>query len=161
MGALVRIAAAIALGRPVQAASVSRTQLVAHLCLGLHTVDPKPDHFASDFQAIEVLNAGDYAENFELYLDLIGRGYAVTLTGVSDAHGYRNGVGENLTWLHAAVDAPGALTDAILSTKMQEGQTIVSRGPFLDVRIDGVWAPGSTVTGTQIVDVTVEATSFV
>ena len=121
----------------------------------------KPDFFATDFQAIEVLNAGSYSEALELYLDLIGRGYTATPTGVSDAHGYRNGVGENLTWLPAGVDTPGALTDALLSARMREGQTIVSRGPFLDVRINGAWAPGTTVTGSQVLDVTISGPSFV
>jgi len=121
----------------------------------------KPDHFSDDFQAIEVLNDGYYAENLDLYLDLIARGYSVTPTGVSDSHGYRNGVGANLTWLPAGTEVPGDLTDRTLATKMHDGQTIVSRGPFLDVRIDGTWAPGDTFVGSQTLEVNVHAASFV
>lgn len=121
----------------------------------------KPTHFASDFQAIEVLNDGRYDENLALYLDLIGRGYEATPVGVSDAHGYRSGVGENLTWLPAGVDSPGAFTDAILTRTMRAGQTIASRGPFLDVRIGDTWAPGATFTGAQTLDVSIIAPSFV
>jgi len=121
----------------------------------------KPDHFATDFQAIEALNDGEAGEFTELYLDLVSRGYVVTPTGVSDAHGYRNGVGENMTWLPVGVDEPAQLTNALLSEKMRERNTIVSRGPFVDVRIGGMWAPGQTFVGTQQLDVDVTAPSWI
>jgi hypothetical protein len=121
----------------------------------------KADFYADDFQAIEVLNDGEYEEFFELYVDLINRGYTVTPTGVSDSHGYRNGVGLNLTWLPVSVSAPADLTDPILVRTMREGQTVVSRGPFLDAQINGVWAPGATFTGNQTLDVTVHGPEFV
>ncbi|HCH65587.1 MAG: hypothetical protein CL927_18220 [Deltaproteobacteria bacterium] len=121
----------------------------------------KPDHFAEDFQAMEVLNDGRYGAALELYLDLIGRGYSVTPTGVSDSHSYRGGLGSNLTWAPVGVDAPASLTDAALARAIREGQTIVSQGPFLDVRVDGTWAPGLTFTGAKLLDVSIVAPSYV
>ena len=121
----------------------------------------KPDHFATDFQAIEALNDGETGEFLQLYLDLVSRGYTVTPIGVSDAHGYRNGVGENMTWLKVDVDHPRDLTDSLLTEKMLERGTIVSRGPFVDVRIGGAWAPGQTFVGAQVIDVDVLAPSWI
>ena len=121
----------------------------------------KPSHFSEGFDAIEVLNDGEHGEFFALYLDLISRGYSTVPTGVSDAHGYRNGVGENLTWLPVGLDSPADLTDAALVAAMRAGGTCASRGPFLDVRVDGDWAPGTTVTGSPALDVAITAASFV
>jgi len=121
----------------------------------------KPDHFATDFQAIEALNDGESGEFTQLYLDLVSRGYVVTPTGVSDSHGYRNGVGENMTWLPVGIDHPADLTNALLSEKMRERSTIISRGPFIDVRIGGDWAPGQTFSAGQTLDVEVLAPSWI
>jgi hypothetical protein len=85
----------------------------------------------------------------------------VTAVGVSDAHGYRNGVGENLTWLSVGVTSPDQLTDAALTEALHAGRTVVSQGPFLRAEIDGAWAPGTTHTGSQTLTVDVEAASFV
>jgi hypothetical protein len=121
----------------------------------------KPDFFASDFQAMEVLNDGEHEDYMPYYLDLVGRGYEVLPIGVSDSHGYRNGAGLNLTWLPLGIDTPSALTNAVLIEGLQAGGTIASRGPFLDVRVGGAWAPGATFTGAQTLEVTVHGPSHV
>lgn len=121
----------------------------------------RPSHFSERFDAMEVLNDGQYDEFLPFYLDLTARGYTPTPTGVSDSHGYRNGQGENLTWLAAGVDDPADLTDALLVETMRARRVIVSRGPYLEVTVGGAWAPGQTFDGEQRVTVDVVAPSFV
>ncbi len=119
------------------------------------------DRWSDRFTAMEVLNDGETDEFFRLYLDLVSRGKVVTPIGVSDAHGYRNGVGENLTWLSIGFEDPGQLTDETLTEALHARRTVVSQGPFLRAEIGGVWAPGGTYTGAQTLTVDVEAASFV
>lgn len=120
-----------------------------------------PDRWTERFTAMEVLNDGAFDEYFPLWLDLIARGYDVTPVGVSDAHGYRNGTGVSLTWLDAGVDAPADLSDDILREAMHDGRVMISRGPFLDARVEGAWAGGQTFTGPVTLEVDVLAASFV
>ncbi len=120
-----------------------------------------PDHFSEGFDVIEVLNDGQYAEFFVLWLDLVARGYNTTPVGVSDSHGYRNGVGENLTYLPLTVSQPSDLDPSDLADALREGGTLISRGPFLDVRVGSDWAPGSTFAGSPTLTVDVQAASFV
>ena len=39
--------------------------------------------------------------------------------------------------------------------------TVASRGPYLDVRVDGAWAPGQLFVGSTSLDITVHAPSFI
>ena len=71
------------------------------------------------------------------------------------------GVGENLTWLPLARSPDGSLDNATLSRSLREGGTIVSRGPFLDVRVGDDWAPGQTYEGAVSLDVDVRSASWV
>ena len=105
------------------------------------TVD-SPEHWSSDFVAMEVLNDGDYEEYLPNYISFISRGLTPTAVGVSDSHGLDNGVGDNFT----LVPATNA-TEAIAAIRSQ--QTVVSRGPFVMASIDGQWAPGKTYSGSQ------------
>ena len=120
-----------------------------------------PDKFSEGFDAMEVLNDGQYDDFFPFYVDLNRRGYGVIAIGVSDSHGYRNGVGENLTWLDVGLDDPADLTNAALTDAMRERRTVVSRGPYLDVRSGGAWAPGQLLTGSVTLTVDVLSASFV
>ena len=121
----------------------------------------RPSHFSERFDAMEVLNDGQYDNFLPFYLDLTARGYEPTPTGVSDSHGYRNGQGENLTWLAAGTDDPAELTDALLVETMRAQRLIVSCGPYLEVTAGGAWAPGQTLTGAQALSVEVFSASFV
>jgi hypothetical protein len=112
------------------------------------------DHWSADFDAMELLNSGDYVENFPYFLDLVNRGKQVTPVGVSDSHTHTSGgVGLNLTFL----DIGGAFSDIdddALRAAMARRATVVSHGPYIDARIDGTWAPGAEVgPGTLSVDV--------
>jgi len=121
----------------------------------------RPSHFSERFDAMEVLNDRQYDEFLPLYLDLVSRGYEPTPTGVSDAHGYRNGQGVSLTWLDAGIAEPSALTDALLIETMRARRVVVSRGPYLEVTAGGQRVPGQTLTGAQTLRVDVHAASFV
>ena len=121
----------------------------------------RPSHFSERFDAMEVLNDKQYDDFLPLYLDLVNRGYEPTPTGVSDAHGYRNGQGVSLTWLDAGVEEPGALTNERLIERMRARRVVVGRGPYVEVTAAGQWAPGQTLTGTQTLRVDVHAASFV
>jgi hypothetical protein len=104
------------------------------------------DHWSEDFQAIEVLNDGDYEENMEAYLALLSFGYVRTPVGVSDSHSHRGGVGENGTFLHTGGDLSD-FNDDVLRESIGKAATVVSRGPYIDARVDDVWAPGQTFSG--------------
>ena len=101
-----------------------------------------PEHWSSDFVAMEVLNDGDYAEYLPNYISFVSRGLTPTPVGVSDSHGLDNGVGDNFT-LVPATNAEAAIT------AMRAQRTVVSRGPFVLATIDDQWAPGNTYIGTQ------------
>ena len=106
--------------------------------IGSGAID-SPEHWSSDFVAMEVLNDGDYEEYLPNYISFISRGLTPTAVGVSDSHGLDNGVGDNFT-LVPATNADEAIT------AMRAQQTVVSRGPFVMASIDGSWAPGNTYT---------------
>lgn len=120
----------------------------------------RPDAWSPDFDAMELLNSGDWASNLPYYLDLVNRGKLVTPVGVSDSHGHTSGgVGLNLTFLHTG-GAFEELDDAALLDAMARRATVVSSGPFLDARVDGAWAPGAEVAGGSTLEVTVRAPSW-
>ena len=105
-----------------------------------------PDHYSSAFNAMEIMNDSDYASFTPFFLDLVNRGQVVTPVGVSDAHGF-TGIGHSFTWLHTASADPAALTNAALVAAMADRATVVSRGPYVELTVDGDWAPGQTLTG--------------
>lgn len=109
----------------------------------------KPDFFSTDFDAIELMNAGG-EPNFDMYADLSSRGYPVVPTGVSDAHGHFSGSqGLTSTWFYLGTSDPTEYTDDALRSAMYKGSVIASRGLFLDMSI----LPGSTVVGPQTLHV--------
>lgn len=121
----------------------------------------KPTHWSDDFDAVEVLNSGDTDGYFETWLALLERGVLATPVGVSDAHGPLSGrLGHSLTFFLADVP-PAAFDDAALKATMARGATVASRGPFIEARVDGAWAPGGLFTGATTLDVIVHAASWI
>jgi hypothetical protein len=121
------------------------------------TVD-RPDHWSDDFDAVEVLNDGDWAEYTADWLALVGHGVRATPVGVSDAHGFENGSGANLTWMNLGSEGP---TPAAVRRAGQGGATVAALGAYIDARVDGAWAPGTTVAAGAVLEVEVYAASFV
>lgn len=114
-------------------------------------------HWSDDFQAMELMNSGSYADYLPYYQDLVARGVHVAPVGTSDAHGATSGgLGASLTFFLTGTDFAGT-TDADLVDAVRRRATVVSRGPFIDARIDGVPAPGAEVAGPVGLDVTVYA----
>jgi len=110
-----------------------------------------PDYWASDFDAMEVMNAGSYDEYLPLYLDLVARGHHVTPVGVTDSHSLFGGApGLNGTYIGLGVDQPEDYTDDLLRAAYLARNTIVSRGLFLELSIP----PGSVQVGDQSLEVT-------
>ncbi|MDP2304415.1 MAG: CehA/McbA family metallohydrolase [Pseudomonadota bacterium] len=119
-----------------------------------------PDHWSDDFDAMELLNSGDWADNLPFYLDLVARGRVVTPVGVSDSHAHMSGqVGLNVTFLHTGTTLAG-VNDDVLRAAMHERGTVVSFGPFIDARVGGEWAPGATVASGSVLTVDVRAPSW-
>lgn len=103
------------------------------------------DFWSDDVDVIEVLNDGDYNRAVGLYLDLVNRGYAVSATGASDAHGRTNsGIGFNATFVYMGTDDVADYTDEGLVAALDGGATVVSMGPFLDLSV----RPGSRIVGS-------------
>ncbi len=119
-----------------------------------------PDHWSADFDAMELLNSGDWSDNLPYYLDLVARGHDVTPVGVSDSHGHTaGGVGLNVTFLHTG-GAFADVDDDVLRGAMATRGTVVSHGPFIDARVDDTWAPGRTVASGSVLSVAVKAPSW-
>jgi hypothetical protein len=119
-----------------------------------------PDHFSTGFDSIEVLNDGDVDEFLPFYLDVTARGMEPTPVGVSDSHGYRNGVGENVTWVEVGTTDVAGLSPMTLAQAIKDRRVIVSRGPYIDATVDGAWASGQTFSGTPTLSVDVLAPSW-
>lgn len=115
---------------------------------------------AGTFDAIEVLNG--YWPNLDVigylledWFTLLDDGYRVSAVGNSDSHSLaQNRVGYPRNWLRLPIDAPNAITPAMLGEAVRQGRVVASSGPFIDMRIDGAQI-GDTVTLTGgSVDVT-------
>lgn len=119
-----------------------------------------PDHWSDDFDAMELLNSGDWANNLPYYLDLVARGRVLTPVGVSDSHAHMSGgVGLNLTFLRTGTTLAD-VDDTVLRAAMKGRATVVSHGPFIDARVGGEWAPGATVAAGSVLTVDVRAPSW-
>ncbi len=102
-----------------------------------------PDHWSNDFDAMELLNSGDYLEYWDYYLDLTRRGKRVTPVGVSDSHTWTSGTpGLNVTFFDAGLPIADYTDEGLLAV-MARHATVVSHGPFIDARMGGTWAPGA------------------
>jgi len=116
-----------------------------------------PDRWATDFQAVEVLNAGDL-DGLDFFQDLVSRGHVVAAVGVSDSHShFGGGVGMNGTFVDLGIDDPSRYSDDALREAFWNQRTIATRGPFLDLSVK----PGSTVSGGTRVDVEARSPSWI
>jgi hypothetical protein len=118
----------------------------------------RPTHWSDDFDAVEVLNDGDWEAYTADWLALVGHGLRTAPVGVSDAHGFENGSGANLTWMHLG-DA-GPTPDGVRAAG-QGGETVAALGVYVDARVGGEWAPGRTFPAGTTLTVAVYAASFV
>jgi hypothetical protein len=118
----------------------------------------RPDFWTDEFEAIEVLNSGEYDDFLPLWIDLTSRGHRAAPIGVSDSHShFRGHLGWSATWLQVGTDDPVQTTDEALAASVREGRVVAMRGPFLEV--DPL--PGATVAPGAEVSVTVKAASWV
>ncbi len=116
--------------------------------------------WSNDFDAMELLNSGTYLEYFPYYVDLVSRGKLVTPVGVTDSHSHRGGdPGLNYSWLYTG-DTLANFDDEALKSAMAARATVVSRGVFLDAKIDGAWAPGRVVAPSTL-NVRAQAPSWI
>ncbi len=120
----------------------------------------RADAWSEDFDAMELINSGEWVPNLPYYFDLVSRGKLVTPVSVSDSHGHTAGdVGLNVTFL----DVGGSfadLDDTALLAAMARRATVASHGPYIDARVDGAWAPGAVVPGGSVLEVAVKAPSW-
>ena len=115
------------------------------------------DFWTDDFDAVEVLNAGDYEEYLAFYFDAFHRGVLSTPIGVSDSHGHTSGdVGVSATFLGIG-DSVADYSDDALREAMKARRTVVTRGPFIDLSVD----PGTTVSFGTTIDVEVRSPSWI
>ncbi len=120
----------------------------------------KPDFWSSDFEAVEVLNSGDWVEFSRDYLNLTSHGIRATPVGVSDSHGHESGIGANLTWLYAGVDHAADLSPEILTRQARAGATVAAQGLYVAATIDGIWAPGTDQPTGKTLNVSVFSASW-
>lgn len=116
-----------------------------------------PERWTEDFDAVEVLNDGEYTDYYGFWQDAFLRGILSTPVGVSDSHGHLSGrPGLNLTFLAMDPD-PAAYTDDALRQAMSTRASVASFGPFIDCSL----TPGQTVTEPTTVQVEVKAPSWI
>ena len=118
---------------------VGSSGMLSYAEYNLETGSVMSSHYASDFQAMEVLNDGEYDEYLPYYLDLVSRGVFVSPMGVSDSHGHASGVGENKTYV--AIDTSKDLSDALVEGVYHQ-RVSLSRGPLIEVQHEDNWATG-------------------
>ncbi len=108
------------------------------------------DRWSTDFQAMELLNSGEYIPFFPFYADLTARGQLITPVGVSDSHTWTAGnPGLNVTFLRTG----GTLAEfgpEVLKAAMNTRETVVSHGPYIEALAGGEWAPGRKLTSETI-----------
>jgi hypothetical protein len=119
-----------------------------------------PDHYAENFEAVEVLNHHDYEENLAYFLSLTARGLMATPIGSSDSHTHWHDVGSAMTYFQLHVDDVADYNDDLLRIAIAAHATVASTGPYLDVTVDGAWAPGQTYVGPRTVEVSVWSPSW-
>jgi len=116
-----------------------------------------PDFWSDDLDAMEVLNDGQHSDYFEVYTDLLNRGYIVTPVGVSDSHThFQSTPGLNGTWIQMGTDDPTQYTDSALLEAYHKSQTIASLGVFLDMDI----LPGSAINAPTTLNITARSPSW-
>lgn len=93
----------------------------------------------TDFNALEVLNAGEDEFNFDDakgrmndWFVLLSRGIKVAATGVSDTHRKHVGSGYR-TWVKVAADTPQQFNAAVMSNQLNALNAVASDGPFVKV----------------------------
>ncbi|TNE84091.1 MAG: hypothetical protein EP330_30715 [Deltaproteobacteria bacterium] len=117
----------------------------------------QPDKWTDDFQAVELLSGSEYEDYVPLYFDLVGRGFAFTPTGASDAHDVGGVFGLSTTYMHTGFDEPSLLTDADVLDVFDRRATVVSRGVFLAMDV----VPGSTVAAGTTLAVEARSPSWI
>ncbi|MCB9677426.1 MAG: CehA/McbA family metallohydrolase [Alphaproteobacteria bacterium] len=117
-----------------------------------------PDFWSTELDAIEVLNDGQHDDYFQVYVDLVNRGYMLTPVGVSDSHGhFQSTPGINGTFIGLGTDDPTAYRNEDLLHAYAADRTIASLGVFLDLSI----APGSVISTPQTLQVTARTPSWI
>jgi hypothetical protein len=100
--------------------------------------------WSSDFDAVEVLNDGQYTSYTEFFFDMMNHGVISTPVGVSDSHSHTAGhLGLNVTFIHANTNIPAEFTPDALREAFANRATIASYGAFIESSI----LPGSEVVG--------------
>jgi len=121
----------------------------------------RPDFFSWEFDAAEIINAGNVGDRELLKVDWfswLNQGRIRLPLGVSDAHG-RTGCGYGHTDVFVDATAPAAVADEALTDALRAGHVVVSGG--LTLRVDAGGAlPGDTVTGSFAADVVVSGPSW-
>jgi len=116
-----------------------------------------PERWTDDFDAVEVLNDGEYEEYLEFYLDVFNRGVLSAPVGVSDSHTHTSGdPGVNGTFVHTGTGVDDYSDEAFVAA-MKARETVVSLGPWIETSI----TPGSTVTGSTTVAVQARSPSWI
>ncbi len=106
----------------------------------------EPDRWTDDFEAVEVLNDGEYEDYLAFYLDVFHRGDLAAPVGVSDSHGHTRGSpGINGTFIHTGTGLDDYSDEALVGA-MLDRATVVSLGPFIELSV----LPGSTLTGSSL-----------
>ena len=104
----------------------------------------KPNFWADDFDAMELINDGSFQSYLHYYFDLVSRGYSISPVSVSDSHSHTGGVGLNRTYV--ASDSERVTS---VMTALKEGRVVATMGRYIHLTIDNQVAPGSVFTGSK------------
>lgn len=129
----------------------------------------RADYWDESFDAIEIVNDGDFEENREGsvrdWFSFLSRGRRVFAVGSSDSHRVdTNPVGYPRTCIRFGTDDPRAITPAEVRDVLRTGAATISGGIYVDVVAPGGAGPGGEARGVgdrAALSVTVQAASWI
>lgn len=116
------------------------------------TASGDPDLWSDRFQAIEIVNGGDFESNRDSavadWFSLLDTGKRVWAVGNSDSHQLRTSpVGYPRTCLRFGHDDPRQLSGEIVRDTLARGDATISAGLYMTVEGPGGAGPGSVLEG--------------
>lgn len=122
--------------------------------------------FSFDFDTLEIVNGFELSnpdaldQNLSRWFKLLNLGRHYTAVGNSDSHKVsRQWAGYPRTYVNVEHDEPGTALMTEIASALRAGRTVVSMGPFVDVKVNGVGPGGLARADGETINVSVTVTA--